>query len=186
MSVWARVAGAAGPYLRQARVSVGPVPFVLRSLHLLATLGAVALAVAAAPGELAGAAAVAVAVLGGWGAVRPGGHAPAATFALLAVWWVIVGGGQPLGVAASFAGLVALAHLVAAQATVLPAHAAATPAAARALLRRGGGYLVVVVAGTALVAALGSAGVPRGWPWVAGVAVALVAGAVAVVRRRDG
>ena len=176
---------ARGARLRQA---VGPASLALRGTHVAGAVGAGGLAWSASGGEARHVAWVVVALLAVWGGVRPGGRAPALLFGALAAWWVVVGGRTPPVAWAALAVLVAVAHLGAAYAAALPAHAALTPASTRAVARRWAGYLGVTAAGGVLVVAVASLpdAVPRGSGWAAAVVVAVVAGGLAVAVRWPG
>ena len=121
-----------------------------------------------------------------WAAVLPAGVAPAVLLGSLVGWWMFVGAGAPLGMAAGVALLLAVAHRAAATAATGPRHGAMTRRAAGAFVRRGAGYVGVVAAAGVLVLAVAALpdAVPRGRVWLVAILVALLAGAAAVALRR--
>ncbi|WP_232548394.1 hypothetical protein [Propioniciclava soli] len=176
--------GFVGGWAAWAGQRVSPWGFTVRALHLLAVAGVAWWAWPQAPGGPAWLAALVVAALA-IGVVALGLEELAAwELAALALWWVAAGAATPWPLWVGAAALLGLAHLSAAAMASAPVHVGIGRRAAGVVAARAAGYLAVVALASGLVVAAGLLGgaVPRGWWWVALVAAAVLAGAVALAR----
>lgn len=176
--------GFVGGWAAWAGQRVSPWGFTVRALHLLAVAGVAWCAWVQSPGGAAWFAVVVVTALAVAVVVTVWEELASWELAALALWWVATGAGTPWPVWLGVAMLLGLAHLSAAAMASAPVHVGIGRRAAGVVGARAAGYLAVVALASGLVVAAGLLGgaVPRGWWWVALVAAAVLAGAVALAR----